>query len=45
MRKNTRKLKVTRKKIINNTTEKEGGFDSLETAPKERSRTKGGSQT
>jgi hypothetical protein len=37
MRKNTRKTKITKKKTINNTIEKEkkGGFDSLKVAPRE----------
>jgi hypothetical protein len=45
MRKNTKKFKATRKKTINNTTEKERGFDSLGTTPKERNNIKGGSRT
>jgi hypothetical protein len=41
MRKNTRKLKGTKKKNINNTIKKEGrGFDSPRVAPRERSDTK-----
>jgi len=40
MRKHTKKLMVTKKKTINNTIEKEGGFDSQETTPKEKNITK-----
>jgi hypothetical protein len=34
LRKNTMKLKTTKKKTINNTTKKEGGFDSPRAALK-----------
>ncbi len=40
-RMNTKKANITRKKTIDNTTKKEGEFDWLEAAPKERSSTKG----
>jgi hypothetical protein len=40
-RMSTRKANTTRKKTINNTIKKEGEFDWLEVAPKERSNTKG----
>jgi hypothetical protein len=38
MRKNTRQANTNRKKTINNTTKKEGRFNSLNVAPKERKR-------
>jgi hypothetical protein len=40
MKKHTKKLMATKKKTINNTTEKEGGFDSPEVTPKEKNITK-----
>jgi len=46
IRNNTKKLKTTEKKTISNATNKKrGGFNSLESAPKERSNIKGGSRT
>jgi hypothetical protein len=46
MRKNTWKLKTTKKKNIINITKKgKRGFDSSKMAPRERNSTKGGSRT
>jgi hypothetical protein len=43
MRKNARKAKPTRKKMINKHNKKgKGGFESPKVAPRERSNTKGG---
>jgi hypothetical protein len=42
MRKNTRKLKATKKKTISKPQKRKGGFDSPRAAPRERSDTKGG---
>jgi hypothetical protein len=39
------KAKTTRKTTINNTTEKERGFNSLRATPRERNNTKGSSRT
>jgi hypothetical protein len=40
-----KKLKTTKKKTINNTTKKEGGFDSPKATLRERSKTEVGSRT